>query len=535
MESHPENIAYEVSDCGLVVGRIHQNGRSEAFVFASRARFGMHANQLVILPNPIGAGAAALDINEHGVIVGTVGGSDAASLVNERAAIWRRTTASSPFSVGLILPPPDSAFRDYDLGGFGRLAAVSTDGDEVWATGHFRLDVDCGSGPFAAARLGAVAVRLTGSTPGPDDYRWDSPTSGTSQGYGIARAAEFIGGARRSCDQTASCGLATGDRAYAWSFDATAPAMSAQDRHSDPEPLTSDVGRSVIHAILGDGASVGAMADPWLDGNCRQVACAWAPGSAPLASILPPSSPQEHVKGSVAHDLELSTFAHQGIVPGRFAVGTRFVHGGTVGVLWFRDEAQGSNWASTSWIDRLPSDMVSCPDVHLHGEPPRCVRITALHGVNRRGDLAGQIEVGGEMHAVLLRAVPMACAGDVNHDGSVNAADLAILLGAWCGTAVVCPPLEYSDFNVDGRVDATDLALVLDHWGPTPCLDDCGNEEFFVAAAVRNEAQAVLDFSLQYAGVMNLDFYRSWAESVPAEVRTLVDQMIWETAKQLVE
>jgi len=81
MESHPENMAYEVSDCGLVVGRIHQNGRSEAFVFASRARFGMHANQLVILPNPIGAGAAALDINEHGVIVGTVGGSDAASLV----------------------------------------------------------------------------------------------------------------------------------------------------------------------------------------------------------------------------------------------------------------------------------------------------------------------------------------------------------------------------------------------------------------------------------------------------------------------
>lgn len=47
---------------------------------------------------------------------------------------------------------------------------------------------------------------------------------------------------------------------------------------------------------------------------------------------------------------------------------------------------------------------------------------------------------------------------DLNCDGSVNAADLAILLGAWgpatCGV----------DLNGDGSVDAADLAILLGAW-----------------------------------------------------------------------
>jgi hypothetical protein len=50
---------------------------------------------------------------------------------------------------------------------------------------------------------------------------------------------------------------------------------------------------------------------------------------------------------------------------------------------------------------------------------------------------------------------------DLNHDNSVNAADLAILLGAWgpCG-----PSCCLADLNLDGQVNAADLALLLGAW-----------------------------------------------------------------------
>jgi hypothetical protein len=47
--------------------------------------------------------------------------------------------------------------------------------------------------------------------------------------------------------------------------------------------------------------------------------------------------------------------------------------------------------------------------------------------------------------------------GDLNGDGVVNAADLAILLGAW-GTS------GPGDFNLDGIVNAADLATLLGYW-----------------------------------------------------------------------
>lgn len=53
------------------------------------------------------------------------------------------------------------------------------------------------------------------------------------------------------------------------------------------------------------------------------------------------------------------------------------------------------------------------------------------------------------------------CPADVTGDDEVNAADLAILLGAW-QTAPCGPP----DLNDDATVDAADLALLLGAWGP---------------------------------------------------------------------
>ncbi|MCH8912914.1 MAG: hypothetical protein IIA33_05030 [Planctomycetes bacterium] len=53
---------------------------------------------------------------------------------------------------------------------------------------------------------------------------------------------------------------------------------------------------------------------------------------------------------------------------------------------------------------------------------------------------------------------------DLDVDGDVDAADLAILLGSWgpCPDPNDCP----ADFDGDGDVDAFDLALLLGTWGP---------------------------------------------------------------------
>jgi len=48
--------------------------------------------------------------------------------------------------------------------------------------------------------------------------------------------------------------------------------------------------------------------------------------------------------------------------------------------------------------------------------------------------------------------------GDLNGDGTVNGADLALLLGNWGNAGV-------GDLNGDGTVNGADLALLLGNWG----------------------------------------------------------------------
>lgn len=53
------------------------------------------------------------------------------------------------------------------------------------------------------------------------------------------------------------------------------------------------------------------------------------------------------------------------------------------------------------------------------------------------------------------------CPSDFNGDGSVDAFDLATLLGKW-GPCLNCP----EDLDGNGNVDAFDLAVLLGSWGP---------------------------------------------------------------------
>jgi hypothetical protein len=56
-----------------------------------------------------------------------------------------------------------------------------------------------------------------------------------------------------------------------------------------------------------------------------------------------------------------------------------------------------------------------------------------------------------------------ACQADANGDGTVDGADLGLMLAAW-GPCSGCA----LDFNGDGAVDGIDLGLVLSAWGACP-------------------------------------------------------------------
>lgn len=69
---------------------------------------------------------------------------------------------------------------------------------------------------------------------------------------------------------------------------------------------------------------------------------------------------------------------------------------------------------------------------------------------------AGRIDAGAAAALGPIQPTP----GDLTLDGSVNSADLAILLGAW-GPCSGC----IADIDGSGQVDANDLAILLGHWG----------------------------------------------------------------------
>ena len=53
------------------------------------------------------------------------------------------------------------------------------------------------------------------------------------------------------------------------------------------------------------------------------------------------------------------------------------------------------------------------------------------------------------------------CAGDIDGDGTVDGADLAVLLGSWGA----CPAPCAADVDGNGVVDGVDLATLLGGWG----------------------------------------------------------------------
>lgn len=64
------------------------------------------------------------------------------------------------------------------------------------------------------------------------------------------------------------------------------------------------------------------------------------------------------------------------------------------------------------------------------------------------------------LNNVFITPPPTVCPADFTGDGQVNAADLAVLLGAWANAG--------GDLTGDGTTNAADLSVLLGAWGPCP-------------------------------------------------------------------
>jgi hypothetical protein len=68
--------------------------------------------------------------------------------------------------------------------------------------------------------------------------------------------------------------------------------------------------------------------------------------------------------------------------------------------------------------------------------------------------------IPGDQFFTVTAVVPPACLGDLDHNGAVDAADLAALLAGWGGAS--------TDLDANGTTDAADLAIMLASWGTCP-------------------------------------------------------------------
>lgn len=573
-ESDETNMAYEITDCGLVVGQIMRvfpavpNPSLQAFVYSTRGRPGLPAGAVTFLSTPAAQGTPSIarDANDDGWIVGSYGADSANTPTHLRRAVaWR--LASDGSLIPISIDPPDvGGFLEYDDGGYGWLSAVST-GDAPWVAALFARTESCGFGPLSLQRESVAAVHLPSTADSSSiTYRVlcdecpepDVTDEGRHDARGISPNGKLLCGSRQTCGFADSCGERLGLQARNWLRDWPACSTCVPGLQCvlcrTPNPVASGDfhGAASQAAILDDGSAAGIVADEWpdLEGNdpaCGERAYIWDTydpcGSACVHQSVPPQSlgialPLPvglSVKHTQAFDFERSAFATQGVIAGHFVAGSlsaNTTHADSQGYLWFAPLHSSGTMGEAYWEGVAASAMLSPITPGFAG-----VTVGELRGVNRRGDAVGSatylpVDPAGpsQYRAVYLRAVPIACVGDLNQDGGVGSPDLAVLLGAWCRPGEFnCEAL--ADLNVDGAVGAPYLALLLGNWGPTPCGGPCAPDVVIIPEEFAQQSKEAVDLSIALVGLTDIEGYRAWAATAPAGLRELVEEIIWRIAK----
>ncbi len=578
------NIAYEISDCGLIVGQMmhaDEGGSAllRAFVYSTRTRPGLPAGTVRFLPSaiPTAMPSIARDVNDDGWIVGHMGATESYPEALRRAVAWRLRTDGA-ITTRLIDPPSDAEFRPYGSGGYGWLAAVST-GETPWVTASFALLDTCSLSEPELIRERVVGLRLS-EAPAPIKYRllcpvWtaqDNFDGGRHDARGISPSGRLLCGSRESCGYEKLCGETSGYRATNWlrDWDECETCSLGLDSVNcrTPNPIDDlDFFRSAARqfAILDDSSAAGIVIDRWPEFLCGTESCGdrayvWDPYDpcefqCEPASESPPSSlgvalplplpipPSPALHGSSALDFERSAFALEGIAAGHFVAGgvNHVADGGndadaTQGHLWFAPLGPSGSVLGATWSGYAVRDLISQLSPGF-----ATIEILEMRGVNRRGDAVGSARLtptespgNPQVRAVFLRAVPSACVGDLTHDGVVGAEDLAILFGEWCESGGGwCEP--NADLDIDETVGAPDLVLLLGNWGSTPCDGECAPDAIEVPIEPAEASKAAVDISIEFVGLTDIETYRAWTATASPELRQLVEAVMWTVSKGVLE
>ncbi|MGA1708115.1 MAG: dockerin type I domain-containing protein [Phycisphaerales bacterium] len=110
----------------------------------------------------------------------------------------------------------------------------------------------------------------------------------------------------------------------------------------------------------------------------------------------------------------------------------------------------GSQSFDEPFTQEFPAQIVELPTVIPSGNIATVIFSGTVDGVSGTAAFAGSIDAFGAIDSV---------PGDLNGDGIVNGADLAILLGSWGDGGVP------ADLNGDGIVNGADLSILLGEWG----------------------------------------------------------------------
>lgn len=590
------NMAYEITDNGLVVGQVavevagpvRVTRVNRAFLYLTQGRFQLPPEQVVLLPsideNGLETPSIARDVNARGWMVGDMGEpTPIFGTTLRRAVAWRLTDAGG-IELVRVAPPVTAP----GLGTYGWLSSVS-EGAETWASFTFE-GATCPSfgGQFEIPTERICAVRLStnpgsigfrnicGACPEPDIVTEPGGAfpSGRVAAAGISPNGARLCGWREDCGTQFFCGEPRNLRARQWfASSLCGGGEGTNDCLACIACITPDPFAEVIdsaarqNSVLDDGVAAGFVADGWpglelAADECGpwtyvwnslpcgvQPACLSGSAADDVGTELPMPVPAdvgevlEQLLGSEAFDIERNTNPTQGLCVGHFVVGeARYQilnkeEPARRGLVWFAADGElDGNWAAAD-VNTLISPI---PPIESYSK----MIVRSLRGVNRNGDAVGMAEFKRAdqpttappiRRAVLLRAVPQRLNGDIDRSGSVDAADLAILFNAWCpeGSTQRCDAL--SDLSCDGWVGASDLAILLSNWSNT------GGAAAFVQGGdpvpeeLALESEEALEFSIQFVGLGDIDGYKAWAATAPAPLREIIDEFVWNITKGGVE
>ncbi len=555
-----KNSGMDVSDCGLVVGRVRRSGGFDAFVWSWRSQFGLAARSWTALPLPDPdpyefADAEALDVSEFGVVVGGFGdvvgfvgsGVGSSTPFLQRGAVWRLNAAGG-ISATIIEPPPGFMQNNETTGEVGGslLEAIAAD-PPFRAVGYAKSKHFCAGNSGPKGRPGAMVVEFA---PPPNQsviYSTDPASDASSEApppkarpLGVSRQGEFIVGAQPGtlgCEVFPECGKPT----FPTRWMQVAGLPNFLQPHlllplsSETEPPQLAELLAEVRAVTADGVAIGQLTPFDNSYPCPTHAFVWELASDPLAPITVSLLPASDDASSIGYDIEKMKWCAQNGATRNIAVGDcqPIADGPISGAIWFSEPVGDSGAMAWARID--VNAMIAGVDGNLdHGavvSQMYGVHVTGLRGVNQWGDCVGIATIDTDTtsvrYPVLLRAVRLL--GDLDHDGVVDAPDLAILLNAWCEGGCTSTPTPAADFNRDGDVGAADLGALLNAFGTMNGDDpDCSSGESQVPVDIAAASKEKVIHSIEWVGLLDIEGYRIWAATAPAPLRQIIDEVIWQ-------